>query len=402
MTGRPAPLQIYDRRERALVRIADVLLTPMRWWPRRAMNGPVRRILLMRLERIGDLLMVRDAIRDVHAAWPQATIDLAVGSWNAPIASLFEDVAHVILVDVPWLARGAAGDGWPTLLTKARRWRDARYDLVINFEPDVRSNLLAWLSRAPARIGYASGGGRACLTDASVYDARSHVATNARALVARAASLCGGTAATDATDATPSRLRIPEEARQRTDALLGSAQRPLVGIHSSGGRPSKQWHLDRFAAVGRRLAESRGATVVLTGSAADRAIVDAVKAGLDGVPVVDVGGHVDLLTLSAVLAELDVLVTGDTGPMHLAAAVGTPVVALFGPSNPARYGPNAAIERILRVDLPCSPCGQVRLPPERCRGHVPDCLDHIGVDRVVDAALEILDGAQASRRPERA
>ena len=75
--------------------------------------------------------------------------------------------------------------------------------------------------------------------------------------------------------------------------------------------------------------------------------------------------------------ELDVLVTGDTGPMHLAAAWARRVVALFGPSNPRRYGPLGDAQRVLRVDLPCSPCGQVRLPPERCRGHVPDCMDGI-------------------------
>ena len=64
----------------------------------------------------------------------------------------------------------------------------------------------------------------------------------------------------------------------------------------------------------------------------------------------------------------------------------TPVIALFGPSDPRRYGPLATHQRVLRVQLPCSPCGQVRLPPERCRGHVPDCMDGITVDAVVDAA----------------
>jgi ADP-heptose:LPS heptosyltransferase len=84
--------------------------------------------------------------------------------------------------------------------------------------------------------------------------------------------------------------------------------------------------------------------------------------------------------------------------MHLAAAMGTPVVALFGPSSPSRYGPRAAHERILRVDLPCSPCGQVRLPPERCRGHVPDCMDGIAVADVTAAALALLDEAADANR----
>ena len=91
------------------------------------------------------------------------------------------------------------------------------------------------------------------------------------------------------------------------------------------------------------------------------------------------------------MGDLDVLITGDTGPMHLAAAMGTPIVALFGPSHPDRYGPLPAPPPSLRIDLPCSPCGQVRLPPERCRGHVPDCLDGIDTRRAVEAAVALLD-----------
>ena len=109
-------------------------------------------------------------------------------------------------------------------------------------------------------------------------------------------------------------------------------------------------------------------------------------------------------TMARVIADnlrfegYDVLVTGDTGPMHLAAAVSTPVVALFGPADPRRYGPSSPLQRILRVDLPCSPCGLVRLPPERCRGHVPDCMDGIRVDMVVAATLEVLDEAGTLRQ----
>ena len=137
---------------------------------------------------------------------------------------------------------------------------------------------------------------------------------------------------------------------------------------------------------------------MLTGSAADRPLVDAVRRELEGLPIIDVSGSLDLPALAALLARLDLFITGDTGPMHLAAAVGAPIVALFGPSNPKRYGPIAAHQRVIRIDLPCSPCGRVRLPPERCRGHVPDCLDGISVETVVSAALDLLDQAPA-RRP---
>jgi ADP-heptose:LPS heptosyltransferase len=191
---------------------------------------------------------------------------------------------------------------------------------------------------------------------------------------------------------------LPDDAVRRARALVGGASRPLVGIHASGGRASKQWHLDRFAAAARAIVRARGGTIVLTGTDADRPLVDAVRAGLADDPTIDAAGALDLPSLAALLAELDVLVTGDTGPMHLAAAVDTPVVALFGPSDPARYGPRARAERILRVDLPCSPCGLVRLPPERCRGHVPECLDRIGVDEVAAAAIALLDEVRQESR----
>jgi ADP-heptose:LPS heptosyltransferase len=79
--------------------------------------------------------------------------------------------------------------------------------------------------------------------------------------------------------------------------------------------------------------------------------------------------------------------------MHLAAAVGTPVVAVFGPSDPNRYAPRGERHRVVRVDLPCSPCNRIRRPPSRCAGHTPDCLASIDVDRVFEAAVQTLSAA---------
>jgi ADP-heptose:LPS heptosyltransferase len=350
-------------------------------------------VLLLRLERIGDLLMAIEAIQDARATWPEAEIDLAIGRWNLAIASLLPDVTRIEVLNVPWLARGEAGDRWPALVGHARRWRARRYDLVVNFEPDIRSNALAWMTGAPIRAGYSSGGGSAFLTSAEPYDAASHVSHNARAIVARAAGLSGAPyrAVEDSGSHRSSRLRVPEEARARARERLGGARRPLVGIHAGGGRPSKQWHLDRFGAVGREISATRNATIVLTGGPDDRTLVESVERMMTGATVINAAGATDLVDLAALLGALDVLVTGDTGPMHLAAAVGTPVVALFGPSDPARYGPRASRERILHGDVACRPCGQVRLPPARCRGHVPDCLDGISVADVVRATLDLVD-----------
>jgi ADP-heptose:LPS heptosyltransferase len=125
-------------------------------------------------------------------------------------------------------------------------------------------------------------------------------------------------------------------------------------------------------------------------------MVGAFVAALGSRRVVDAAGGDDLLRSAALLAQLDLLVTGDTGPMHLAAAVGTPVVAVFGPSDPARYAPSGPHDRVVRVDLPCSPCNRIRQPPARCVGHTPDCLAGVTVDAVYDAAAGALAAAAAA------
>lgn len=383
----PRGLQIPNPRERLLVQAADAFCAPLRWFRAGAPTRTApRRILLLRLERIGDLLMVYRAIAQVRAQWPDAAIDLAVGSWNAPIARLMPEITTVHFADVPWLAREGTGLSWPALVARARTWRRDRYDLVINFEPDIRSNLLAWLSGAPVRVGYWTGGGGALLTHASAYDPARHVSDNATDLVRETAGHLGTTAAPDVP---MPRLQLPDDATRAAAELVGSHSGVVAGLHVSGGRPSKQWHLDRFAEVGRALAAD-GALVVLTGGAGDRPLVDAVLDRLGPVPVINTAGTLNLTVTAALLARLDVLVTGDTGPMHLAAAVGTPVVALFGPSDPRRYGPLGDGHQVLRVQLPCSPCGLVRLPPDRCRGRVPECLDSIAVDTVVAHARAVI------------
>jgi ADP-heptose:LPS heptosyltransferase len=378
-------LQIPNRRERVLVGLADVVAAPLAWRPRRRATSPPERILLLRLERIGDLVMVLGAIQTLRASLPGAAIDLAVGSWNRDLAALVPGIRALEIVDVPWLARDGGGDSRATLVRRARSWR-GRYDLVVNFEPDIRSNALAWLSGAPRRFGYWTGGGKAFLTDALAYDPTSHVADNATRLITHVLQACG--ARRVETAAAP--LRPSADADAKAAQALAGVQGPAIGVHVSGGRESKQWHLDRFAEVARTLAGRHDATIVLTGSTADRPLVDAVRRDLADVRVVDVAGAMELPVLAALLGRLDVLVTSDTGPMHLAAAMGTPLVALFGPSHPGRYGPRGSDARILRVQLWCSPCGLVRLPPMRCRGHVPECMDGIEVARVVAAAADLL------------
>jgi lipopolysaccharide heptosyltransferase II len=387
-------LQVYDSRERLMVGCADALLAggaaAARLVSSGRSNGAPRRILLLRLERIGDLLMTLRAFEAVRARAADATIHLVVGTWNGSLAALLPWVNSLETVDVPWLVRHGAGATHKEILRRALGWRTRQFDLAINFEPDIRSNALLALSGAARRVGFFSGGGGALLTDALPYMPTDHTAANAMRLVD--AALPGG--ANDAGERAFPRLPVPETARREAGRLLGEAasdKHPLIGIHPSGGRRIKQWDPDRFAEVAARLARESGATIVLTGAAEDRPLVDRVSAALPpDVRTIAVAGSLSVIVFAAVLERLRLLVVGDTGPMHLAAAVGTPVVTLFGPSDPARYGPLSDRARIVTADLWCRPCNRVRRPPERCLGHVPDCLRLVEVDAVCEAARTLL------------
>jgi ADP-heptose:LPS heptosyltransferase len=395
-------LQILYPRERLAVGLADLALAAVaagaRIVERRATTPPAR-ILLLRLERIGDLLMSAAAIEAVRTMAPQATIDLVVGSWNADVAACLQGLDHVETLDAPWLARGADALSGAALAKRAWQWRARRYDLAINFEGDIRSHALMALGGAPVRVGFDMAGGGPLLTRRVAHDPTMHTAVNAAHLVEAAFDRPAPAAHQ------PFRLRVPEAARARAATLLngdGIESRPrfpsLIALHASGGRAIKQWDVERFTAAAARLATTHAATLVLTGAPGDAPLVAQVKAGLAALPVaapvIDVSGRIDLLTLAAVLERCALLVTGDTGPMHLAAAVGTPVAAVFGPSDPARYAPRGAPHRVVRIDLWCAPCNRIRLPPQRCQGHTPDCLAGVTVDAVCAAGEALLLEAQ--------
>ena len=386
-------LQIPDWRERWLVGCVDAVIAPFAamdgWRQPPAPPSLPRRVLLLRLERIGDLLMTLDAIRAVRARAPAAEIRLAVGSWNADLARLFPAVDAIDTVDAPWLSQEGTRSSPREVIAQIGRWRRHDIDVAINFEPDIRSNALLAASGARRRIGYATGGGGGLLTVALHYDRNLHTAANALRLVARA--LPAGDVRPGA-DTSP-RMRIPAAARARADRLLAphDGRGPLVGINPGAGRAIKEWPAERLAAAATALAEEDHATVVLLGSASDRTVGDALARALPAhVPRIDLIGNAPLVDLTAVLDRMALLITPDTGPMHLAAAVGTPVVGVFGPSDPARYAPLSPRSAVAHADLWCRPCNRMRRPPQRCTGRTPECLARVGVDTVVAAARRLI------------
>jgi ADP-heptose:LPS heptosyltransferase len=177
---------------------------------------------------------------------------------------------------------------------------------------------------------------------------------------------------------------------------MGSQPRPWCGIHPSAGRAVKQWETAKFAALADKLVESTSGAVLLTGgpSESDRELVEEVasRARVSHFRLVSGAG---VRTFAASLEQLDLFITGDTGPMHIAHAAGVPNVAIFGPSDPIRYGPEeegaAETRVVVRQSLYCSPCNMIRKPPWECaRLEAPECIAGISVDRVMEEALRLL------------
>ena len=179
-------LQIYNDRDRRLVGCIDCLLTPFRAineWRRTPSTSAPKRVLVLRLERIGDLLMVAGAVRRIRTHLPDAFIQLIVGSWNSDLAGLIPGVDRIELLNVPWLAREDKSSSIQSAIQMAFCWQQQDFDLAINFEPDIRSNALLAASGAPQRVGYRTGGGGGFLTDALDYAPKIHTADNAHRLV---------------------------------------------------------------------------------------------------------------------------------------------------------------------------------------------------------------------------
>ena len=383
-------LQIYDPVERACVAAADAGLAiatlPSRW-QRRRVSGLRRRILVFRFERTGDLIMARPALAALRAQAPDAHIELAIGGWNRELAPWLPEVDRVTILDLPWLARGSRAATVAELRAAVRRWRGERFDVAVNLEGDIRSHVLMWATGIPERHGFDMAGGGPVLTHRVPYDPERHVAWNCVRIVG---GVFGQTAGSLPVTMPP--LLLPADVSARAGDLLRDAgDRPLVGVHPCGGRPIKQWDLASMASAAAQVAAQLGATLVITGGEGERAIADELRRGLPpAVPVIDLVGRMGLGSLAAVLQRLSVFISPDTGPMHLAAALGTPTVGIFGPSDPRRWGPLGPHTRVVRVGIWCSPCNRIRKPPARCRGHVPDCLVAVTPDMVVAAALDVV------------
>ena len=181
----------------------------------------------------------------------------------------------------------------------------------------------------------------------------------------------------------------PRDAQERVAQILGEQgvhpDARFIGINPGGSTPDKRWPVERFAEVAERLHRELGLPVMVFGGPGDHDRASEIVAQMEHRPLV-VAGRVSLGDTGALLERCQLLVTGDTGPMHMAVALAVPVVALFGPTSPIKFGPFTTLKTVLRHDYPCPAC---QLP----------CLHTIMPDEVVEAALKLYSAPPVRRVP---
>ncbi|HEV8192653.1 MAG TPA: lipopolysaccharide heptosyltransferase II [Ktedonobacterales bacterium] len=358
--------------------------------PLRPGDPAIRRILVVRVDLLGDTVLSTPAVRALRRGYPGAAIDMLVQHATAAVLEGDPDISRVIAYNPHiWRRPGAwlRLRGWAEALRLLRTLRSPRYDLAICVSGDVGS-IITRLTGARRSVGYAGEAYRHFLTDplpGRRYELHQHEVR----YVLRLAEAAGGIV--DEQDAQP-RLYLSTQRRieMRSRLEAGRAQTgvtgPIVAIHAGARNgQAKRWPLAHFATLCEMLVQNLDALVVLTGATNEAPLAQAIEQSA-AAPLLNLVGATTLPELVTLLAESDTLVTGDSGPMHIACAVETPVVVLHGPTDPNLSGPTAPDAIVLRRRLWCSPCYDASATAE-CRFGNPVCMKGIA-PRTVFAAVE--------------
>src|SRR6185312_1039445 len=343
----------------------------------------IRRILVVRVDLLGDTVLTTPAISALRRGYPKAQIDILVQESTSSVLAGERDIAHVITYN-PQVLRQKGG--WRSTLRLLVRLRKARYDIAISVSGDIGS-ILTRLSGARRTVGYGGEAYPYMLTD-PVAGRRYEVAKHETRYVLALAEAAGGIVEEECVRP---RLHVLPKERQEMTAMLRLARArfgrtgPIVAMHAGARNgQAKRWPTRHFAALADQLAEELDALVVVTGAPNEAPLARDI-AHTARHPLLNISGKTTLPQLVAILAESDVLVTGDSGPMHIACAVETPVVVMHGPTDPALSGPSAPDAIILRHKLWCSPCYDASATAE-CRFGNPICMKAIA-PRIVFAAV---------------
>src|SRR5688572_17096040 len=344
---------------------------PVRTRPDRNALRPPGRVLAVRLGAIGDVV---NALT-FAAALKEARLDLYLGWVVHPLAApLVEGHPCVDRVHVWRRGRGLA-----EVARLVREIRAEQYELAVDLQRIQKSAFLARCSGAPRVLGY----DRARTKELSWLWTKERIAPreHARHMVLHYLEFAQHLGAAGAR---PHHYFPPDDAAEAWAAgLVHELGSEPVLVNLGATKPANRWAPERFGALARALAREPGVPVCFTGGPADLAAAAVARDAAEEPRVRDLVGRTSLNQLVALTRRARLHVGCDTGPMHIAAAVGTPVVALFGPADPARTGPWGEGHRVLRVPPPCAPCNR-----RTCNQPRHACMEDLTVELVLAAVRE--------------
>ncbi|MBX5456746.1 MAG: glycosyltransferase family 9 protein [Thermogemmatispora sp.] len=399
---------------RMLLLLIYLLGLPGSWLAQRRARHPLSsarapRLLLLRPDHLGDLVLTTPALTALKEHCPTAQITLFVGPWSQAIVMGHPAAERVLTCAFPGFRRAAQGALSPYWLLLRLAWqlRRERYDLAINLRPDFWwGAALLYLAGIPHRVGYALAPGRRFLTHALPFPEGEHSTCSSLRLVSVALQLLGQ--APLAEPFTPERYPLlfgpTAQEEERATALLAKAgltgETPFAVIHPGSGAAVKLWRPEGWATCAVTLLRRYGLRLVLTGTPQEQALLEEIATLVHQQLRADEAPPVSLSTLSigelaAVLRRAQLALGVDSGPLHVAVSQGTPTVALYGPADPRIFGPWGDPRRhvvILASErcpaCPKLPCGRLDIPPQALPSH--PCVRLIPEERVLAAVEQLL------------
>lgn len=335
------------------------------------------RILVRATNWIGDAVMSLPALRALRTRFPDAHIAVLAKPW---VAALYEGERSIDrIIPLP----GAPGlRDWPVKVKAALALRAESFDLAVLFPNSFESALVAYLTGAKRRIGYARDGRSFLLTDAIPLPAKGEIPRHERFYYPEMLRRAGLIDALH--EAAEIRFDEVAAARMRGEALLAARgiRLPVVGVSPGAAYGSaKRWLPGRFAEAASRLAEHIGGSVAVFGSAAERTLCQGVADAASGT---NLAGSTTLREFIDMTAACNLFLTNDSGAMHIAAALGVPSVTVFGPTDETATGPSGAHARLLREPVDCAPCKLRECPIDH------RCMTRVTAQRVVEEAVRLI------------
>jgi len=352
-------------------------------------RSSVSRILVRSTNWFGDVVMISPALRALRRGFPEAQLDVLA---RASIASAYQ--GHPLVDEVVVEERRSGSrrhDGALGVFRLAAELRRRRYDLAVLLPKSLAAALAPALARIPRRVGFPTGGRGPLLTHPVPLPADSESLHHVEFFLGPAVFL--GCPDDDRTLVFPVSEEDRRSARKflEENGVAAGGPQPLVAIHPGSSRRERAWPAQRFAELSGRLAES-GVRLMVLGAPGDRAAASPMLQA-PGNAIMDAVGIGGVGFMAALVEQCDLFVGNDSGPMHVAAAVGTATVAVFGPGAPGKtapYVPSAQRREVSRA-FPCSPCRQEFFSEcDAAPSGIPWCLEAVTVQEVLDAAQELL------------